>query len=138
MTSHIHMIIGSNKDKLEDIMRDMKRHTSEKLKEAIKSNPVESRRECPPDPVRAGMLWMMENAGKKNSNNINFQLWHQDNHPIELTDDRHCHSTLDYIHENPDLVGIVEKAEDYLYSSARNYFGLKGMIDVILFEPRIM
>src|ERR1041384_7212041 len=45
MTSHVHMIIGSNQNKLEDIMRDMKRHTSEKLKEAIKSNPQESRRE---------------------------------------------------------------------------------------------
>jgi putative transposase len=130
MTSHIHMIIGSNKDKLEYIMRDMKRHTSEKLKEAIKSNPTESRRER--------MLWMTEKAGQKNSNNINFQLWQQDNHPIELTDDRHCHNPLDYIHENPVVAGIVEKAEDYLYSSARNYYGLKGMIDVLLFEPRVM
>ena len=67
-----------------------------------------------------------------------FQLWQQNNHTIELTDDRHCHNTLDYIHENPVLAGIVEKAEDYLYSSARNYFGMKGMIDVILFVPRVM
>lgn len=28
MTSHVHMIIGSHGDKLEDIMRDMKKHTS--------------------------------------------------------------------------------------------------------------
>jgi REP element-mobilizing transposase RayT len=64
MTSHIHMIIGSHADRLERIMQNMKRHTSEKLHEAIIHNPAESRREW--------MLWMMEWAGKKNSNNINF------------------------------------------------------------------
>src|SRR6187551_960496 len=36
MTSHVHMIIGSNADKLERIMQNMKRHTSEKLRETIK------------------------------------------------------------------------------------------------------
>lgn len=32
MTSHIHMIIGSTGNKLEDIVRDMKSHTSTTLK----------------------------------------------------------------------------------------------------------
>jgi putative transposase len=37
MTSHIHMLIGTNKDRLENIMRDMKRHTSEKLRQEIRT-----------------------------------------------------------------------------------------------------
>src|SRR5882672_92792 len=49
MTSHVHMIIGSHKDKLENIMQQMKMHTSIRLKEAIKNNPEESRKE-----------WMLE------------------------------------------------------------------------------
>ena len=32
MTSHVHMIVGSHKDKLENIMHDMKMHTSKALK----------------------------------------------------------------------------------------------------------
>ena len=130
MTSHIHMIIGSNNDHLENIMRDMKRHTSEKLRQAIKSHPAESR--------KGWLLWMMERAGKKNSNNISFQLWRQDNHPIELKDAKHIHDTLDYIHNNPVAAGIVEKAEDYLYSSARNYYEMKGMIEVMLLDPLLL
>ena len=66
MTSHIHMLIGTNKDRLENIMRDMKRHTSERLRRELKNHQQESRREW--------MLWLMERAGKKNSNNINFSL----------------------------------------------------------------
>ena len=36
MTSHIHMIIGTKKNKLEDIVRDMKSYTSTTLKKSIK------------------------------------------------------------------------------------------------------
>ena len=45
MTSHVHIIIGSKKDKLEDIVRDMKKHTSTELKTAIKNNAQGSRQE---------------------------------------------------------------------------------------------
>src|SRR6266567_2489730 len=59
MTNHIHLIIGSGNNSLSDIMRDMKKHTSLKLKDAIENNPKESRKE-----------WMMDlfcKAGKANS-----------------------------------------------------------------------
>jgi REP element-mobilizing transposase RayT len=129
MSSHIHMIIGTNGEKLENIMRDMKKHTSIALKEVIKQHPGESRREW--------MLWMMERAGKKNSQNLEFQLWQQDNHPIELFDQKILQQKLDYIHNNPVLAGIVESPEHYLYSSARDYYGMKGLIDIILVDPVI-
>ena len=41
----IHMIIGSKRNKQEDIVRDMKSHTSNALKTSIKENPPESRKE---------------------------------------------------------------------------------------------
>jgi len=41
-------------------------------------------------------------------------------------------SKIKYIHENPVRSGIVEKAEDYLYLSARNYAGLEGVLEVIV------
>ena len=71
MTSHVHMIIGTDQDKMENIIRDLKRHTSEMLKSAITNNFTESRREW--------MLAMMVNTGRANSNHINFQFWIQDN-----------------------------------------------------------
>lgn len=124
MTSHVHMIIGTRKDKMENIMRDYKSHTSRTLKKAIKDNPIESRKEW--------MLWLMERAGKKNSNNANFQLWRQDNHPIELWDNYMLEQKLNYIHQNPVEAGIVDKAENYTYSSAGDYSDKKGLLDIIL------
>ena len=130
MTSHVHMIIGSWEKNMEDIMRDMKRHTSLQLKDAIQNHPLESRREW--------ILWMMKRAGEKNSNNLNFQLWQQSNHPIQLKNAEMAHQKLDYTHYNPVEAGIVDKPEDYLYSSARNYRGMKGLVDVILLDPLVI
>jgi hypothetical protein len=97
------------------------------LKAAIRANSQESRKEW--------MLAIMTKVGKQNSQNLSFQFWQQDNHPIELYDNRILHQKLDYIHYNPVVAGIVEKPEDYLYSSARDYYGLPGLIDIILVDP---
>jgi putative transposase len=37
---------------------------------------------------------------------------------------------INYVHENPVRAMIVEKAEDYLFSSASNYASLGGVIEV--------
>ncbi|MBS1917456.1 MAG: hypothetical protein JST87_14345 [Bacteroidetes bacterium] len=41
-------------------------------------------------------------------------------------------SKMDYIHNNPVENGLVENAEDYLYSSARNYEGRKGLVKLMM------
>ncbi len=128
MTSHVHLIIGSRGNAMSNIMRDLKRHTSEELRKSIQQNPRESRREW--------ILQMMNDAGKQNSNNKGFQLWQQDNHPIALSTEKIMHQKLDYLHDNPVEAGFVEKEEDWLFSSAKQYYtGLKGMIDIIQIEP---
>ena len=126
MTSHVHLIIGTNRNKMEDIMRDYKSHTSSELKKSIRNNPQESRKEW--------LLWMMERAGKKNGNNNKFQFWQQDNHPIELWDNYMMQQKLNYIHNNPVSSGFVLNPEDYLYSSAKDYTGEKGLIEIKLIE----
>jgi len=114
MTSHVHMIIGSKKNKLEDIMRDMKKFTSEKIRKAIEDNPQESRKEW--------MLEMMKCAGSENGNNGSYQFWIQNNHPVLLDSFSIARQRLDYIHNNPVVSGFVDKPEEYVYSSARSYF----------------
>jgi hypothetical protein len=63
-----------------------------------------------------------------------YKFWDQDNHPIELFDNKIMQQKLDYIHNNPVEAGFVDKAEEYLYSSARNYAGIKGLIDLKYIE----
>ena len=56
----------------------------------------------------------------------------QDNQPKELFSEKFTDQKLDYIHNNPVEAGIVDKAEEYLYSSARDYYTGKncGLLEI--------
>lgn len=60
----------------------------------------------------------------------NLLFWTHDNHAIELHRPDMIESRIKYVHQNPVSAGRVESEEEYLYSSERNYAGLKGLIEV--------
>ncbi len=122
MTSHVHLIISSEGNKLQDVLRDIKSYTSTQLRKSIQEHPQESRKEW--------MLWMFERAGKKNSNNNEFQFWQQHNKPIELFTNKVIEQKLEYIHMNPVKEGFVERPEEYKFCSAKDYAGQKGLLDI--------
>ncbi len=122
MTNHIHLIVGSKGDKIENIMRDFKSFTSREIRKTIENSAQESRKKW--------VLKMMYNTGASNKSNKDFQLWQQHFHPIELSSHYLFDQKLDYVHLNPVKAGFVNKPEDYLFSSARNYAGLRGVIEL--------
>lgn len=107
---------------MQDIIRDFKKFTSKKLIKAIEENNQESRKEW--------MMSIFKSAGEYNSNNKNYQFWRQDNKPIEVYSNAVIDQKLEYLHNNPVEEGIVEQAEEYVYSSARDYAGQKGLLDI--------
>jgi REP element-mobilizing transposase RayT len=124
MTNHLLMIIGRNGEvKMEDILRDFKKYTSVQLIRAIESNPGESRKEW--------MLAVFAAAAVDSNKHKRHKFWQSEYHPIELFYNEMIDQKLDYIHNNPVQEGIVEMAEEYLYSSARNYAGKRGLLDVV-------
>ncbi|VAW30178.1 hypothetical protein MNBD_BACTEROID07-1045 [hydrothermal vent metagenome] len=126
MTNHVHMIISSDGEELSSIMRDIKSFTSTTLKQIIADNQQGSH--------KTRMLKMMKDAGTKNSNNNGFQFWQQHNHPILLDTNYILDQKLDYIHNNPVKKGFVDEPESYLYSSARDYAGIQGLVEIELIE----
>ena len=126
MTSHVHLIISSKIAKPELTLGQMKRHTSQELKDGILVHPQESRKEW--------MIWLMERAGKKNSNNKDFQFWQQHNQPIELCSNKVIQQKLDYLHNNPVEAGFVNEPQDWKYSSAIDYCGGKGLLNIKLLD----
>lgn len=74
----------------------------------------------------------MIKAGTANSNNKDWQLWQQHNHPQELFSQEIAKQKLNYIHYNPVKAGLVNHPKNWLYSSAINYDGEKGLLDIVL------
>ncbi len=126
MSNHVHLIASTlyPKPTLSDILRDLKKFTSNKILEAIQDErEVESR--------KGWMLWLFKSAGERNPNNTFFQFWRQDNHPEEIFSAKFMESKLDYIHNNPVKAGLVEEPWEYLLSSARDYMtNRKGLLEI--------
>ena len=61
-----------------------------------------------------------------------FKFWQDGFHPVEVFSPKFFWEKIDYIHNNPVEDLIVEKPEDYLFSSARNYAGLDAYLDIII------
>ncbi len=125
MTNHVHLvyrIVGEGKP--ENVLGDFKRFTSKAIIQAIKENLKESR--------SGWLLEQFSKAAKKTSNVTNFQFWRHDNRPIELWSNHVIDEKINYVHENPVKEGLVFKAEDYLYSSAKDYAGEKGLLENVL------
>lgn len=123
MSNHIHLIVGRCGEKnIENIIRDFKKYSSVKLIKEIQQNPQESKREW--------MLWMFRKLAEKSSKHQKYCFWQNEYHPIELADNQMMQQKLDYIHQNPVKEGIESEPEHYIYSSAIDYAGSKGMIEV--------
>ncbi|MDR1866264.1 MAG: transposase [Bacteroidales bacterium] len=122
MSNHIHLLIRSQQVKLSDTIREFKSFTAKKILEVINTE-IESRRKW--------MLNIFEFAAKKNKRNEKYQIWTQENHAELIYSNKFAKQKINYIHENPVRAGIVSQVEDYLYSSAKNYAGLEGVLDVI-------
>ena len=124
MTNHIHAIIQSKKNDLSGLVRDFKKYTSKSILNEIHDSGHESRKEWLEMIFEYHVKFSKRAAGR--------QLWTHENHAIELSDNQMIDSRLEYIHQNPIRAGWVERDMIILYSSARNYSGMPGIIEIDL------
>lgn len=128
MHSHLHMICKADDGiNLSDILRDFKTFTSKNIINQIVEEP-ESRRE-----------WMLDYFSAACSHlkrNQKYKVWQDGNHAKEIFSISFLYEKLEYIHNNPVEDMIVEKPEDYLFSSARNYAGLDNFLEVHLLDHK--
>ncbi|MBY0543836.1 MAG: transposase [Sphingobacteriaceae bacterium] len=110
MNNHCHLIISAKNNNLSDIIRDFKKFTSKSIYRAIEENPKESRKK-----------WLLKVL--KYDDKIWF--WEEGYHGEEVFTQGFLDIKLNYIHMNPVRAGIVEKEEEYLNSSAADFYGIR-------------
>lgn len=125
MSNHLHMIVSvEGENTMSDILRDFKKHTNKEIMRSLESDIQESRREW--------MLNRFEYAARNDKKIKNYHFWQDGNdmQPIYMYD--YLVQKLNYIHQNPVIAEIVDKPEEYKYSSAIDYAGGKGLLNVII------
>lgn len=125
MSNHIHTIWTARNNNLSDLLWDFKTYTSKAITASVVTEP-ESRKEW--------LLYMFHFFANGTNANEQFKVWTGDNHPEEIFSHSFLRSKLNYIHLNPVRAGLVSAPADYLYSSAANYEGKKGLIEIDFLE----
>jgi len=113
MFDHFHIITDGNR-KISDTLRYLNGISARRLIDHLKENgPEESLRK----------LQMDEKDG-----NYKYSLWEHHPDKFLLTSESMFMQKVHYIHNNPVKEGLVERPEDYKYSSAR-YWLRKPLLD---------
>ncbi|MEJ6981573.1 hypothetical protein WG906_13990 [Pedobacter sp. P351] len=79
--------------------------------------------------TRSRREWLMDKlafAARRSGRADHYKIWRDDNHAIDLSG-LDVREKFAYTHDNPVRAGIVERAEDYLMSNARDYSGEPGL-----------
>jgi len=123
MSNHLHLICRAVEGcRISDIIRDFKKFTAKTILHKIKTEP-ESRRDW--------MLYRFEYAGKFDNRISKYRFWQDTNHAILLDNNEIIEQKINYTHNNPVRAMIVGKPDDYLYCSACDYAGEKGLVNVL-------
>lgn len=110
MPTHFHWILEVNNKlgSVSDIMRDIKKFTAWKIFDKLIEN-------------KNNLLLESFTEAANRIEDQQRKLWMKRFDDEVIRDQKMFWTKLNYVHKNPVKEGIVLKAEDYKYSSARNY-----------------
>lgn len=129
MSSHLHLILRT-KDAAAPAYfeRDFKKYTTPALLKTIDTE-MDLRRD-----------WMMkrfEEYSKSLRLLEKYHVWQNCSSPFRIDQEpRLLMDRIVHVHENPVREGIVDQPEAYLFSSARDYSGIHGLVDVKVVQPQ--
>lgn len=116
MDNHLHVILSCSN--LPGVVRDIKSFTARELIASIKSD------------NKTWLLNQLEFYKGKSKTESKYQLWQEGYHPEEIFSEKIFVQKAEYIHNNPVKRGLVRVPEHWKYSSACNYIGATGVIDI--------
>jgi putative transposase len=130
MGSHLHLVLRTRDGAAPAYFeRDFKRYTTPALLKTI---------EMEMDLRRDWMLQRFEEYGKSLRRLEKYNLWQNCSGPLRIENDqpRLLMDRIAHVHENPVREGIVDQPEEYLFSSARDYAGIRGLVAVQVVQPQ--
>ncbi len=117
LENHLHMVAQSA-----DLTRDLARFKSFTAKQLItylSENKVQR------------ILEQLAFYKKAHKDDRTYQFWQEGCHPEWIQNDEMMRQKIDYVHQNPVKRGYVDLPEHWRYSSARNYLGDDGVLNVV-------
>lgn len=124
MTNHLQLIVDTSAAaSLKEFEKEYKHFTTEKILEAI---------DAEPEVRRSWMLWHFKNFRDRQAGPDKLQIWQSVSEcsPIPALNEELMLEHFEHIHQNPVRERIVDSPVEYRYSSARDYTGMNGLVNV--------
>ncbi len=116
MENHLHLIAKA--PELSKSLGRMKSHTAHHTLEFLKNQSNER------------ILEELHFGKSFHKHSQNFQVWQEGSHPEQINSREMMIQKVEYIHNNPVKRGYVDSAEQWRYSSARDYCDRVGLVPV--------
>jgi len=116
LENHLHLVASS--DDISKSMTKFKKYTARQIIDLLKINNVKT------------ILDQLEFYKKAHKKDREFQLWQEGIQPKLITTEKMMIEKITYIHQNPVKRGYVDEAKYWRYSSARDYEGVDGLIEI--------
>jgi REP element-mobilizing transposase RayT len=123
MSNHLHLLCRAKEPAfLSDIMRDFKSFVAKKILMSLETESIDSRSKW--------ILNQFKFRGNISQRVDTYKFWFDGLHAIGIESPKFFEQKLHYIHQNPVRAMIVEEEHHYLFSSARDYAGIKGLVKI--------
>jgi putative transposase len=116
LENHLHFVAQSGR--LDLCVRHFKSYTALRIIDHLAAH------------SEAHLLDRLRSARRAHKTDREFQFWQEGSHAELVFSEDMMREKLDYIHANPVKRGYVDRAEHWRNSSARNYAGETGLIEV--------
>ena len=116
LENHLHLVAQS--DQLDKDIARFKSFTARQLLAHLQENNVRT------------ILDQLTFYKKAHKQDREYQFWQEGVHPEWIQGEAMMRQKVEYIHQNPVKRGYVDAAEHWRYSSARDYAGQKGLLEV--------
>ncbi|MEC4983722.1 MAG: transposase [Oscillatoria sp. PMC 1068.18] len=120
MENHLHLIVSAVN--LSKEIGNFKSFTARSIIDTLKKN------------KNNHLLNQLEIFKPKYQTAQQYQLWQEGFHPQAILSEEMLLQKLEYIHNNPVKRGYVDEPGHWRYSSYRNYFGQKGLLEIEIIE----
>ncbi len=117
MENHLHLVAAS--PDLSKEIGDFKSFTARQIVDYLKDKQAQD------------LLQQLAQSKATHKQDRDYQVWQEGSHPQLIQDEAMMRQKIEYIHNNPVRRGYVDDPVHWRYSSARNYAGLPGLLEVV-------
>ena len=117
LENHLHLIASA--PELANAMKSFKMYTAGKIIDLLERHGA------------TVLLRQLRALKLRHKTKSQYQVWQEGSKPKQIESDEMMLQKLEYIHNNPVQRGYVDEPWHWRYSSARNYAGRPGLLEVV-------